>query len=69
MGCRLCRLGGRLIVWNLDQSAGQRLYQKLLRSVKYEVVYPGDFRTGAELQDVLESYFGFDNFHRPLQAF
>lgn len=42
--------------------------ERLWRSVKYEVVYPGDFRTGAELQDALESYFGFYNFHRPHQA-
>lgn len=42
--------------------------ERLWRSVKYELVYPGDFRTGAELQKALASYFGFYNFHRPHQA-
>lgn len=42
--------------------------ERLWRSIKYELVYPGDFRTGAELHDALESYFGFYNFHRPHQG-
>jgi len=42
--------------------------ERLWRSVKYEVVYPGDFRTGGELHQALEAYFSFYNFHRPHQA-
>lgn len=42
--------------------------ERLWRSLKYELIYPGDFAGGAELFAALESYFRFYNFQRPHQA-
>jgi putative transposase len=42
--------------------------ERLWRSLKYELIYPGDFAGGAELFAALESYFHFYNFERPHQA-
>jgi putative transposase len=42
--------------------------ERLWRSLKYELIYPGDFQGGAELFTALESYFHFYNFERPHQA-
>lgn len=42
--------------------------ERLWRSVKYELIYPGDFATGLELFPALESYFHFYNHQRPHQA-
>ena len=38
------------------------------RSLKYELIYPGDFASGAELYPALDRYFRFYNFRRPHQA-
>jgi len=38
------------------------------RSVKYELVYPGDFSDGQRLWIELERYFRFYNTPRPHQA-
>jgi len=40
----------------------------LWRSLKYELIYPGDFATGLELFPALENYFHFYNHQRPHQA-
>ena len=42
--------------------------ERLWRSLKYELIYPGDFAGGAELFPALERYFRFYNQHRPHQA-
>lgn len=42
--------------------------ERLWRSLKYELIYPGDFATGFELFPALERYFHFYNHQRPHQA-
>jgi putative transposase len=42
--------------------------ERLWRSVKYELIYPGEFDSGAELWSALSRYFDHYNFHRPHQA-
>jgi putative transposase len=36
--------------------------------VKYELVYPGDFDSGAALRSALDRYFHFYNHERPHQG-
>jgi putative transposase len=42
--------------------------ERLWRSLKYELIYPGDFATGLDLFPALQSYFHFYNYERPHQA-
>jgi putative transposase len=42
--------------------------ERLWRSLKYELIYPGDFASGQELWWALDRYFHFYNFQRPHQA-
>ncbi len=42
--------------------------ERLWRSLKYELIYPGDFASGAELMAALDRYFQFYNHQRPHQA-
>lgn len=42
--------------------------ERLWRSVKYEDIYPKDYRTGAELYYGMEKYFSFYNEERPHQS-
>jgi putative transposase len=42
--------------------------ERLWRSLKYELIYPGDFATGQDLFSALETYFHFYNHQRPHQA-
>ena len=42
--------------------------ERLWRSLKYELVYPGDFTNGADLFQALDRYFHFYNYQRPHQA-
>lgn len=42
--------------------------ERLWRSVKYELIYPGDFASGAELWSALSRYFDHYNFRRPHQS-
>src|SRR6266700_1528360 len=42
--------------------------ERLWRSLKYELIYPGDFATGQDLFPALENYFHFYNYERPHQA-
>jgi len=42
--------------------------ERLWRSIKYELIYPGDFASGAELLPALDRYFHFYNHRRPHQA-
>ena len=42
--------------------------ERLWRTVKYENIYPADYRDGEALHDGLHSYFGFYNTRRPHQA-
>lgn len=42
--------------------------ERLWRSLKYELIYPGDFACGAELRQALGRYFRFYNYERPHQA-
>ena len=42
--------------------------ERLWRSLKYELIYPGDFSDGAELWQALKRYFHFYNHRRPHQA-
>jgi len=42
--------------------------ERLWRSVKYELIYPGDFASGQELWPALNQYFHHYNWKRPHQA-
>src|SRR5271165_1210917 len=42
--------------------------ERLWRSLKYELIYPGDFASGLELFQALDRYFRFYNYQRPHQA-
>jgi transposase InsO family protein len=42
--------------------------ERLWRSVKYELIYPGEFDSGPELWSALARYFDHYNFRRPHQA-
>jgi putative transposase len=42
--------------------------ERLWRSLKYELIYPGDFRSGTDLLPALDRYFHFYNYQRPHQA-
>ena len=42
--------------------------ERLWRSLKYELIYPGDFADGAALEIALDRYFDFYNHCRPHQA-
>jgi putative transposase len=42
--------------------------ERLWRSLKYELIYPGDFASGKDLLAALENYFHFYNHRRPHQA-
>ena len=42
--------------------------ERLWRSLKCELIYPGDFSSGLELFPALEGYFHFYNYQRPHQA-
>jgi putative transposase len=42
--------------------------ERLWRSLKYELIYPGDFNDGHQLRQVLDGYFDFYNRRRPHQA-
>ena len=42
--------------------------ERLWRSLKYELIYPGDFTDGAELAQALNRYFHFYNHRHPHQA-
>jgi putative transposase len=39
--------------------------ERLWRSLKYELIYPGDFANGADLYPALDRYFRFYNYRRP----
>ena len=42
--------------------------ERLWRSLKYELIYPGDFANCADLFQALDRYFRFYNYQRPHQA-
>lgn len=42
--------------------------ERLWRSLKYELIYPGDFADGHQLRLALTTYFDFYNHRRPHQA-
>jgi putative transposase len=42
--------------------------ERLWRSLKYELIYPGDFASGLDLWPALDRYFHFYNYQRPHQA-
>jgi putative transposase len=42
--------------------------ERLWRSLKYELIYPSDFGSGADLLPALDRYFHFYNHQRPHQA-
>ena len=42
--------------------------ERLWRSLKYELIYPSYFASGAELLPALDRYFHFYNQRRPHQA-
>lgn len=42
--------------------------ERLWRSLKYELIYPGDFQSGLDLFPALDRYFHFYNHQRPHQA-
>ena len=42
--------------------------ERLWRSVKYELIFPGDFADGRQLWTALDRYFRFYNHSRPHQG-
>jgi putative transposase len=42
--------------------------ERLWRTEKYELIYPGDFADGRQLWKALDRYFRFQNHSRPHQA-
>jgi putative transposase len=42
--------------------------ERLWRSLKYELIYPGDFQSGIDLFSALDRYFHFYNHRRPHQS-
>jgi putative transposase len=42
--------------------------ERLWRSLKYELIYPGDFQSGVDLFPALDRYFHFYNHQRPHQS-
>ena len=42
--------------------------ERVWRSLKYELIYPGDFGSGEELREALIKYWRFYNHERPHQA-
>ena len=44
------------------------LIERLWRSVKYELIYPGDFGSGEHLMSALRDYFWYYNYRRPHQG-
>jgi len=42
--------------------------ERLWRSLKYELIYPGDFADGHQLWCAIDGYFDFYNFRRPHQS-
>ena len=42
--------------------------ERLWRSLKYELIYPGDFSNGLDLYSALDRYFHFYNHQRPHQS-
>lgn len=42
--------------------------ERLWRSLKYELIYPGGFESGTDLHSALKEYFHFYNHHRPHQS-
>jgi len=42
--------------------------ERLWRSVKDELIYPGDFASGAQLMSAVREYFWHYNYRRPQQS-
>ena len=42
--------------------------ERLWRSLKYELIYPGDFGDGHQLAKAIDGYFAFYNHRRPHQS-
>jgi putative transposase len=56
---------GILISMDGRGRALDNVFERLWRSLKYELIYPGDFATGLDLFPALQSYFHFYNYQRP----
>src|ERR1700678_1464395 len=54
--------------WPRGRALDNVFIERLWRSLKYELIYPGDFASGLELFPALENYFHFYNHLRPHQA-
>jgi putative transposase len=64
---------GQPEIWNSSMDGRGRaldnvFIERLWRSLKYELIYPGDFATGLELFPALENHFHFYNHQRSHQA-
>jgi len=67
----LAQLKQRKITISMDgrgRALDNIFIERLWRSLKYELIYPGDFATGQDLFAALENYFLFYNHRRPHQA-
>ena len=67
----LAQLKNRNISLSMDgrgRALDNVFIERLWRSLKYELIYPGDFGSGAELLPALDRYFHFYNHRRPHQA-
>jgi putative transposase len=65
---RVQEAGARVSMDGRGRALDNVFIERLWRSLKYELIYPGDFATGLELFPALENYFHFYNHQRPHQA-
>ena len=64
-------LAGRQVRISMDgrgRALDNVFIERLWRSLKYELVYPGDFADGHQMWRALDGYFHFYNHQRPHQA-
>ena len=61
-------LAADVVGYSRLMESDEELTRARLRSLKYELIYPGDFANGQDLFTALENYFHFYNHHRPHQA-
>jgi putative transposase len=64
----LKRLGVAISMEGRGRALDNVFIERLGRSLKYELIYPGDFADGADLFAALPRYFRFYNHRRPHQA-
>lgn len=64
----LKRRGVRISMDGRGRALDNVFIERLWRTLKYELIYPGDFQSGFELFPALDRYFRFYNYQRPHQS-